>query len=114
MSEYRYNRWMDEWVIVAPQRGTRPDETGARAARRPTAPYVPSCPFCPGNEAETPPAVATVPPDARSGAWRVRIFPNKYPALAPEGAAGPAGVAASPVGGSGFRAEPGAGAHEVV
>lgn len=53
-------------VIVATDRARRPnmyrdsDET---------------CPFCPGNEELTPPEIA------RAGdPWRVRVFPNKYPA----------------------------------
>lgn len=114
MSEYRYNRWMDEWVIVAPQRGARPHEMGAPPGRRAAAPYVPSCPFCPGNEAETPPALVTVPADARSGGWQIRIFPNKYPALALDAARPASPVAAAEVSGAPFRAEPGAGAHEVL
>jgi len=51
-------------VIFAPERGERPDVyEGA------------PCPFCPGAESETPPEVA------RDGdPWRVRVFPNKFPA----------------------------------
>jgi UDPglucose--hexose-1-phosphate uridylyltransferase len=42
------------------------------------------CPFCAGREAETPAAVATVL-DAK-GNWRVRVVPNKFPAVMLSGA----------------------------
>lgn len=49
------------------------------------------CPFCPGNEHLTPPGKAllldgTILVEDESGGardWLARIFPNKYPALAP-------------------------------
>ena len=53
-------------VILAPEREERPNVyEGA------------PCPFCPGHEAQTPPEIA------RDGEpWRIRVFPNKYPATA--------------------------------
>ncbi|MFC1564055.1 galactose-1-phosphate uridylyltransferase [candidate division KSB1 bacterium] len=42
------------------------------------------CPFCAGNEDMTPPAVLTIDRDDGSG-WSVRVVPNKYPALDPNG-----------------------------
>jgi UDPglucose--hexose-1-phosphate uridylyltransferase len=67
-------------AIVAPARAVRPNADGAATG---TA-GVP-CPFCAGNERLTPPEVDAVrpgggPPD--SPGWRVRVVPNKYPALA--------------------------------
>jgi UDPglucose--hexose-1-phosphate uridylyltransferase len=51
-------------VILAPERGERPHVYDGGA-----------CPFCPGAESETPPEIA------RDGEpWRVRVFPNKFPA----------------------------------
>ena len=44
-------------------------------------------PFAPGNEAQTPPEVYAVRPDGSAPdtpGWRVRVFPNKYPALEPD------------------------------
>ena len=53
-------------VILAPERDARPDVYEGAA-----------CPFCPGAEAQTPPEIA------RDGdPWRVRVFPNKFPATA--------------------------------
>ncbi len=61
MGEVRYNPLLDEWVIVAPHRGSRPVMPDG-------------CPFCPGNGN---PEVA--------GEWQVRSVANKYGALAPDG-----------------------------
>jgi UDPglucose--hexose-1-phosphate uridylyltransferase len=53
-------------VIIAPGRAGRPNIFREGTDR---------CPFCPGNEADTPPEIW------RDGdPWRIRIFPNKYPA----------------------------------
>ena len=53
-------------VIVAPERADRPNIFREGTDR---------CPFCPGNESDTPPEIW------RDGEpWRIRIFPNKYPA----------------------------------
>lgn len=53
-------------VIIAPERAERPDIFRQGTDR---------CPFCPGNESDTPPEIW------RDGnPWRIRIFPNKYPA----------------------------------
>jgi len=54
-------------VVVAPERRKRPHEGRDEG-------FV--CPFCPGNEAMTPPEIMRVP---ERGAWKVRVFPNKYP-----------------------------------
>ena len=58
-----------EPILYAPERAGRPN------AFERTSEEV--CPFCPGNESLTPPEIA------RTGdPWRVRVFPNKYPAVA--------------------------------
>jgi UDPglucose--hexose-1-phosphate uridylyltransferase len=66
------------WTILATERRTRPrDVGGADDAAA-------SCPFCPGNEALTPPELdALRDPGGRPDrpGWRVRVVPNKYPAL---------------------------------
>lgn len=56
-------------ILFAPGRSERPNAFGTSAAAADL------CPFCPGQEDQTPPAVATV-----GDPWRVRVFPNKYPA----------------------------------
>jgi len=66
-----------ESVLVATARSMRPKKAEAPAPRD-TRAHVDTCPFCVGNEAMTPPAIATYP---ASGAWEVRIVENLYPVL---------------------------------
>ncbi len=108
MSELRYDALRDGWVIIAPDRGGRPRDIGLAREFVTARP----CPFCPGEEAQTPPEiVATGRPAgfaANRSPWRVRVFPNRYPALVPR-AAVPAPDA--PDLATGW---PGHGHHEVV
>jgi UDPglucose--hexose-1-phosphate uridylyltransferase len=84
MSILRYDLTSNDWVIFAPSRARRPHEF-KRPAGQPTATLSPdsSCPFCPGNESMTPPEIfalrGNTPPN--SPGWRVRVIPNKFPAL---------------------------------
>lgn len=92
------------WVLVAPERSRRPNDF------RSSGGLISPCPFCPGHEAETPPEVFAVrepgtPRDAPG--WKIRVVPNKYPAVAPHGRA------RRPAGGF-FESRAGLGAHEVV
>jgi len=80
MTEFRRNPITGQWVIIAANRGARPQET--------VVGHVPStnreCPFCEGRESVTPGEVLALR-DPNSAAddpgWRVRVVPNKYPAL---------------------------------
>jgi UDPglucose--hexose-1-phosphate uridylyltransferase len=54
-------------ILVAPERAARPRAFGQESGER--------CPFCPGHEADTPAEIARI-----GDPWRVRVFPNKYPA----------------------------------
>lgn len=85
MSELRQNLITKEWVIIASERGERPEDfsddqeeqelTAERSSKKD------DCPFCPGNiEGEE--ANMIIPAD---DSWRVRIIPNDFPALNPEG-----------------------------
>lgn len=85
MSELRKDPIIDRWVIVATERGRRPTDfppsiepaTGAFS------------PFAPNNEDKTPPEVAQIgraaDKPADSSGWRVRVVPNKFPALSGSG-----------------------------
>lgn len=70
-----------EWVILAPDRGRRPEEW-ARASREPTharPAFKETCPFCPGHPDRTSGETAR-----REGpGWVVRSVPNLYPAVHP-------------------------------
>ena len=86
MSELRQDVTTKEWVIIAPERGKRPQQ---RPKKKTTGPDdVPSwdstCPFCPGNEAETPKEVLRLPPPEQSPDWEVRVVPNRFAALTPD------------------------------
>jgi UDPglucose--hexose-1-phosphate uridylyltransferase len=97
-------------VIVAGERGSRPGAFLEFPERRSIDPS--TDPFAAGNEDRTPPELYRVPPN---GAWRVRVVPNLYPALSPNGAP----LDADPLaGGRGepdlFAAQPAVGNHEVI
>lgn len=73
MPEIRKDPVFGRWVIIASERGLRPNEF--RAGHE--AGY--ACPFCAGHEELTPPEIYSLPgPDGR---WRLRVVRNKYPAL---------------------------------
>jgi UDPglucose--hexose-1-phosphate uridylyltransferase len=85
MSEFRQDPISGQWVIVAPERASRPDEFArdgqARAARL--------CPFCAGNEHLTPAPLLEIPSSPGSAAsWRIRVLTNKYPAVTADGETG--------------------------
>ncbi len=110
MSQWRQDPLSGRWVIVAAGRGRRPNEF--RLARRESADPA-GCPFCPGREDRTTPEIAAVGRPAGGLAdgpgWRLRCFPNMYPALGPE----PAPTAPTAPA-DGLVARPGLGRHEVV
>jgi UDPglucose--hexose-1-phosphate uridylyltransferase len=100
------------WVIISTDRAKRPtDFTREQVRIKGTA----FCPFCIGNEAKTPPEVLAYrttpnggpPPERDSPGWRVRVVPNKFPALGIEGTLGRQADGM-------FDKMNGIGAHEVV
>ena len=80
MSELRKDPTVGRWVIVAENRAARPQDFES-AGRKANGGF---CPFCEGNERHTPSEIAAVrEPNSvadRKG-WRVRVVPNKFPAL---------------------------------
>jgi UDPglucose--hexose-1-phosphate uridylyltransferase len=85
MPELRRDPVIGQWVIVhtddalGPDRYEKEDHTASHAA---------TCQFCPGRERQTPPEVSALRnrgahPNAPG--WRVRVVPNKFPALKIEG-----------------------------
>ena len=106
MAEFRRDPITGRWVIIAAERAQRPRQLGATDQSPPGE----LCPFCAGNEAMTPPEVwanrADNSPADRPG-WRVRVVPNKYPAL----------VSGGPwegLNGGFYQSQPGLGVHEVI
>jgi UDPglucose--hexose-1-phosphate uridylyltransferase len=83
MSELRWDPVKRHWVIIATERGLRPRDFEAVS----NDVEMMSCPFCYGNEGRTPPEIFAIRPAGppNSPNWRVRVIPNKYPALRIEG-----------------------------
>ena len=87
MPELRQNPATKEWVIIATERARRPEELGAGICPQPPNEKE-HCPFCSGNEHLTPPEVFSYRDygtAANTPGWWVRVIPNKFAALLPEG-----------------------------
>lgn len=107
MPELRYDpiRW--RWSIISPERGVRPKDF---VKKRDEIPPEDNCPFCEGNESMTPPEIFSIRKEGtlpNTPGWKVRVVPNKFPALRIEGELLRRGVGI-------FDAVSGIGAHEVV
>ncbi len=111
MSLLRQDVTTNDWVIFAPERARRPHEWKQAAEESEASlPSEGKCPFCQGNEQMTSPEIyalrgGTAP---NTPGWRVRVIPNKFPALRIEEETrrqeeGPT-----------FRHMGGCGAHEVI
>ncbi|HET8723440.1 MAG TPA: galactose-1-phosphate uridylyltransferase [Anaeromyxobacteraceae bacterium] len=105
MPELRRDPIVGRWVIIATERARRPNHF-----RRAEEPPGGLCPFCPGHEDKTPPEVwvsGRPPGPPNAAGWKVRVVPNRYPALMIEGGLDreAAGI---------YDKMNGVGAHEVV
>jgi UDPglucose--hexose-1-phosphate uridylyltransferase len=102
MPELRKDPIVGRWVIVAEGRAGRPNDLRESSDQ--------PCPFCAGNERETPGEVlafrdpGTLPNEP---GWRVRVVPNKFPALKIDATASEHGEGL-------YETLPGIGAHEVI
>ncbi len=105
MTELRQDPTSGEWVVVAKERALRPFDLAHLSAPRALL-DVANCPFCPGHEEKTPPELLRYPEDAVQP-WKVRVVPNRYPFVSPDGAARRARDGS-------FVSMPGNGHHEVV
>ena len=78
----RFDVTTNDWVIFAPSRSLRPHDFRQRP-KPPAAGADRPCPFCPGNENLTPPEVFAVRDGSapNTPGWKVRVMPNKFPAL---------------------------------
>jgi UDPglucose--hexose-1-phosphate uridylyltransferase len=110
MSQLRQDVVSGRWVIIASERSKRPDDFRPAPGAEKKEGAGAFCPFCEGNETKTPPEVTALrepSTSADSPGWRVRVVPNKFPALTP----GPAPAEPAP---GVFPAMEGVGVHEVV
>ncbi len=106
MPELRKDPIIGRWVIISTERGKRPSEF--------VIPPIPTkgglCPFCPGNEDMTPPEILAYRKEGtrpNTPQWRIRVVPNKFPALRIEGDLGKVGEGV-------YDKMNGIGAHEVI
>ncbi len=82
MSELRRDPVSGRWVIIASERGKRPSDFD----KPPQPTKATFCPFCPGNESSTPPEIFAIRENCGDPtAWKIRVVPNKFPALRIEG-----------------------------
>jgi len=84
MSQLRKDLLSGRWVIIATERSKRPDDFRPAAAPEKKDQATGFCPFCEGNETKTPPEVFALRREgtkADEPGWRVRVVPNKFPAL---------------------------------
>jgi UDPglucose--hexose-1-phosphate uridylyltransferase len=84
MPELRKDPVVGRWVIIATDRAKRP----VKPKDEETPLGAPSCPLCEGQEDKTPHEIiayrqVNTSPNQRG--WRVRVVPNKFPALQIEG-----------------------------
>ena len=106
MPELRREPVSGRWVIVATERAARPTDFK-------TNPQIIKdgfCPFCEGNEDKTPPEILAYRDNGampNTGSWRVRVVPNKFPALQVEGEQNKRGEGI-------YDMMNGIGAHEVI
>jgi len=106
MSELRKDPITGRWIIIATERAKRP--TDFITEDQPVKASF--CPFCEGNEDKTPPEIfSTREKNTRPNekGWRVRVVPNKFPALRIEGGLDKRGEGI-------YDKMNGIGAHEVI
>ncbi|MFH1063730.1 MAG: galactose-1-phosphate uridylyltransferase [Candidatus Woesearchaeota archaeon] len=82
--ELRKDYILDRWVIIAPDRGKRPEEFKSEDDIYANDKGKENCFFCPGNESKTPPELGRIKDDS-TGKWKIRWFQNKFPAVDKEG-----------------------------
>lgn len=100
MSELRKDPIIGRWVIISTERGKRPSDFQPVKKTKSVA----FCPFCPGNEEKTPREIAVI----RDGdGWKIRVVPNKFPALRVEGNLNRRGMGI-------YDMMDGIGAHEII
>ncbi|MCL7487635.1 MAG: galactose-1-phosphate uridylyltransferase [Desulfobulbaceae bacterium] len=86
MPELRKDPVLGRWIIISKERSKRPTDFIVEEPRVIEGGF---CPLCPGNEKTTPNEVLVfgrepiLPPN--SAGWKLRVVPNKFPALVIEG-----------------------------
>lgn len=84
MPELRKDPIIGRWVIISTERAKRPSDLVVEKSR----PRGGFCPLCPGNEDKTPPEVFAIregDTQPNTPGWKLRVVPNKFPALVAQG-----------------------------
>lgn len=84
MGELRKDPILGRWVIIAAERSNRPGAAFSKETTAADKTDPANCPFCVGHEGMTPPEIYSLRDpntNPNSPGWRVRVVPNKYPAL---------------------------------
>jgi len=107
MPELRKDPILGRWIIIARERSKRPTDFVVETPASKGG----FCPLCPGNEKTTPDEVLVYGRQSgmerNSSGWKLRVVPNKYPALVIEGEIDKQGEGL-------YDRMNGIGAHEVV
>ena len=106
MPELRKDPVLGRWIIISKERRKMPTDFPVEVSTGLGG----FCPLCPGNESFTPPEVFALRDDgqpANGSGWKVRVVPNKYPALIIEGDLSKEGLGL-------YDRMNGIGAHEVI
>jgi len=74
MIELRKDYILNRWSYISINRGKRPKQFNERKESDQNA----VCYFCPGNENLTPPEIGRI---KNKDGWKIRWFPNKFPAV---------------------------------
>lgn len=106
MSDIRFDRLHNQYVLIAPERLHRPNTFVSKESAN--CDHSSRCPFCEGNESLTPKEVFAIRDnDADTAGWKTRVVPNLYKAVQIEHEEGSKrdGI---------FETVPGLGAHEIL
>ena len=82
MSEIRLNPITRKWVIIAKEKGKKPEDFIIVKEKRKPPEFLKTCIFCPGNETVTPKETFKI---CDEEGWKIRIVPNKFAVLSREG-----------------------------
>ncbi len=107
MPELRRDPIVGRWVVVNTENPTLPEGFHLKPFEWKGKE---GCPFCDGNESLTPPEIEAIAERERApntGGWKVRVVPNKFPALRIEGELDKQGIGL-------YDMSNGIGAHEVI
>src|SRR5512135_449297 len=107
MPELRKDPIVGRWVIIAHERAKRPHDFKTESQTHTEGGL---CPFCEGHADKTPPEIITYRERGtrpNGPGWRIRVIPNKFPALKVEGNLNKRGDGI-------YDKMAGVGAHEVI